>query len=308
MVKRKKNRLIMSNRFLYTLIAIGIVALVGVGVYAFGAVPNPGHSVANLQTCDSDGQILKMSGGAWVCAADAGGAGLWIADGSDIYYDSGNVQIREGMDFILRAGSYIESNLIFEDSLGFQKGKIWTNPDPTPGLYFSSGDSTPDLTIDDFGNIGIGTNNPNSRLTISGNLNISGTLITNLLRINQNVISLSQPSQAGYLPINLAGTIYYVPIYTELASSPPGAPSNLQASQNYLYWNDNSNNEDRFEVERKLDSASTYNLVATLPVNTREYTDTSVQVGNTYNYRIRACNIAGCSAYSNVVTTTILSD
>ena len=63
-----------TNRSLYTLIAFFMIVIMGAGVYAFGTIPNPGHAVSQIQTCDSAGQILKMSGGAWTCAADEVGA------------------------------------------------------------------------------------------------------------------------------------------------------------------------------------------------------------------------------------------
>ncbi len=47
---KKKTGFVMSNRLLYTLITIGILAAVGVGVYAVvpGTTPNPGHDVQSI--------------------------------------------------------------------------------------------------------------------------------------------------------------------------------------------------------------------------------------------------------------------
>jgi hypothetical protein len=67
MKRGRKLKINFSNRLLYSLIAFGIIAILSVGVYALGAVPNPGHAVSELQKCDSDGQVLKMAGGAWTC-------------------------------------------------------------------------------------------------------------------------------------------------------------------------------------------------------------------------------------------------
>ena len=58
----------LSNRWLYTLIAIGIISILGVVVYAYGT-SNPsafGHSINELERCSS-GQMLRTSGGSWVC-------------------------------------------------------------------------------------------------------------------------------------------------------------------------------------------------------------------------------------------------
>ena len=61
----------LSNRLSYTLIAIGILAVIGVGVYAYGTtVPSTfGHSAGELappSPCISN-QVLQWSGTAWTC-------------------------------------------------------------------------------------------------------------------------------------------------------------------------------------------------------------------------------------------------
>lgn len=93
--KKKSVKIVLSNRWLYTFIALGIILIVAGGVYAtLGAVPNPGHAVAELQPC-SGTEILKMNGaGAWTCGDDAGGGtSQWTTLGSNIYYNTGNVGI-----------------------------------------------------------------------------------------------------------------------------------------------------------------------------------------------------------------------
>jgi hypothetical protein len=62
-----------TNRWLYTFIAIGILAIVGVGVYAYGT-SNPstfGHSIGELAAPSGclAGQFLKYDGTNWVCSA-----------------------------------------------------------------------------------------------------------------------------------------------------------------------------------------------------------------------------------------------
>jgi hypothetical protein len=63
-----------SNRLLYTLILIGILIAIGVGVYAATSFPasGAGHNLNELaQPCD-EGKILKVVGGAWTCGDDVG--------------------------------------------------------------------------------------------------------------------------------------------------------------------------------------------------------------------------------------------
>jgi hypothetical protein len=81
MKKRGKNNFHFSNRLSYTLIAIFLLAAIGVGVYALapGVIPNPGHSYAEISTCGPN-QILKMNsaGTDWTCAGGGAGGGTAI--------------------------------------------------------------------------------------------------------------------------------------------------------------------------------------------------------------------------------------
>ena len=83
------------------------------------------------------------------------------------------------------------------------------------------------------------------------------------------------------------------------------APSNLTATafsynQINLSWQDNSNNEDGFEIERSVDSIN-YTLIFRTNVNTASYSDTVSSSIYAYYYRIRAFNtVNDRSVYSNV--------
>ena len=60
---RGNSRRVYNNRLLYTLIVIGILAIIGVAVYADAPVtpiPNPGHYISEIQTCNTTGDILEM--------------------------------------------------------------------------------------------------------------------------------------------------------------------------------------------------------------------------------------------------------
>jgi len=85
------------------------------------------------------------------------------------------------------------------------------------------------------------------------------------------------------------------------------APSGLtatvvSASQIDLFWQDNSGNmEDGFEIERSTSPTTGYSLLATVGANVTSYSDTTVAVGFTYYYRVRAYNTVGDrSGWSNV--------
>ena len=88
----------------------------------------------------------------------------------------------------------------------------------------------------------------------------------------------------------------------------PAAPSNLSASAPAgsavsLFWFDNSSNETSFRVERK-DGNSAFGEIASLAAGTTFYSDASAALNATYTYRVRACNAAGCSGYTNEASAT----
>lgn len=86
-----KVQIIFSKRWLYTFITITILAVLGVGVYAWAnPITGVGHSHNELEPC-ANGEILQMNGGEWSCVTPSSG-GLWSQSGSEIYYN-GNVGI-----------------------------------------------------------------------------------------------------------------------------------------------------------------------------------------------------------------------
>jgi alpha-tubulin suppressor-like RCC1 family protein len=70
-----------------------------------------------------------------------------------------------------------------------------------------------------------------------------------------------------------------------------------------LFWEDNSNNEDGFEIERSTSLSTGYSLLATVSANTTSYSDSGLISAITYYYRIRAFNTIGDrSDWSNIVS------
>ena len=87
---------------------------------------------------------------------------------------------------------------------------------------------------------------------------------------------------------------------------PPSSPSNLQSSMvdnTYvaLSWADNSDNEESFELQRRLQNGSWATLV-TLPADTISYEDKTMEIGNAYEYQLRAANKTGNSAFTTIVS------
>ncbi|WP_345975654.1 DNRLRE domain-containing protein [Sulfurimonas sp. HSL3-7] len=89
----------------------------------------------------------------------------------------------------------------------------------------------------------------------------------------------------------------------------PSAPTGLNAgtdssSQITLNWTDNSSDETGFVVERSLSESSGFSTIATAPVGTTSYTDTSLNASTMYYYRVAAVNDVGISAYTNTASAT----
>ncbi len=83
------------------------------------------------------------------------------------------------------------------------------------------------------------------------------------------------------------------------------APANLQVGgvpngEIVLQWEDRSDNEDGFTIERATGITSTaWQTVAKLPSSSSHYTDSAAQVGESYWYRVQAFHQAESSFYSN---------
>ncbi len=87
-----------------------------------------------------------------------------------------------------------------------------------------------------------------------------------------------------------------------LITEPPSAPSNLvfelsENNQIKLIWEDNSNNELGFIVERKID-AGEFLVVANLGVNANSFSEERLTVNTKYVYRIYSFNNQGKSKRS----------
>jgi transcriptional regulator CtsR len=91
---------------------------------------------------------------------------------------------------------------------------------------------------------------------------------------------------------------------------PPTAPGDLMASpvsssRIDLTWQDNSDSETGFKIERKTGSGS-YSQIATVGADVKSYSSSGLSANSTYYYRVRAYSAAGNSNYSNEASATTL--
>ncbi len=136
-----------------------------------------------------------------------------------------------------------------------------------------------------------------------------------------NSMTLYTSQAIGYLPGGTGGDWSVIGKYALLfnldgsdastgespISDPPTAPSYLtfervaNGGSVTLEWNDNSETETGFEIERKLYEDEEYSKIATTVANANSYADNSVEADEVYLYRVRAVNSVGNSSYTNVV-------
>jgi len=85
----------------------------------------------------------------------------------------------------------------------------------------------------------------------------------------------------------------------------PEAPSSLAAVVSEgsvrLRWEAHGSDTRNVIIERRIGQTGQWTRIATQPVGTPEYVDTSTSVGGTVCYRARAMGANGESAYSNIV-------
>ncbi len=109
-------------------------------------------------------------------------------------------------------------------------------------------------------------------------------------------------SVAGVSPATIAVTFDVAA--APAPSEPPAAPSNLSANATssstiVLTWSDNSADETRFRVERRDPHGDFRSIAESVPPDTESFTDSGLERRTDYEYRVQACNGAGCSSYSN---------
>lgn len=66
-----------------------------------------------------------------------------------------------------------------------------------------------------------------------------------------------------------------------------------------LTWQDNSDNEEAFEIQRQGPGDLDFGVIATVPANVVLYIDAAVDIGIEYVYRVRAANSGAYSGFTN---------
>lgn len=271
----------------------------GAGAVSLSILPDPSrpnldvlatlYDVTNTLVATSDSSSLltasfnlTLGAGTYFLHIDGTGTGSPLTSPPSGYTEYGSI------------GQYSVSGTIVDPGNG-QGPTAVAAATPTSGtaplvVAFSSADSTdPDGTIVttswDFGD-GATSSDPNPQHTYSA----EGSFTATLTVIDNDGFSDSDS------------------VIITVTPPPPAAPTNLSAtavseSQIDLTWSDNSSNESGFYIERATDGV-TFSQIASVGANVTAYSDGGLDAGTAYDYRVRAYNATGTSAYSNVAGAT----
>jgi hypothetical protein len=133
------------------------------------------------------------------------------------------------------------------------------------------------------------------------NVNYSG--------VPQGVDPDLDPANGAYNARTLNESASYVSGFRASApTTPPGAPTGIAATaagpdRIDVYWNDNSDNESEFELQRSPDNSS-WSTIATLAANATSHADNGLDPETLYYYQVRARNSAGNSAWDGPASAT----
>ena len=114
-----------------------------------------------------------------------------------------------------------------------------------------------------------------------------------------------KPGQSGSVPGEIVSSTVLSPFVPAVL---PAAPTNLTAtavsSQRIdIAWNDASNNEYGFRIER-ANASGPFSEIAVVAANQTSYQITGLSPESNYKFKVRACNATGNSDFSNVAQTS----
>jgi len=144
---------------------------------------------------------------------------------------------------------------------------------------------------------------------ISGGLLNHPAMFISLNNLGSMVLDVNGDTlDAKFLRENGVIADYFRIVKGMVVPLPPAAPTSLVAtavsnSRINLSWTDNSGDESGFRIERcKNPNCTSFAQIAQVGAGVATFADTTVSKNTAYNYRVRAFNAAGNSAYSNTAS------
>ena len=253
--------------------------------------------------------------------ANTQGGGLWAGDTSVTMTNStfyGNrAEGAQGLGGAMliqgQTPAAISNSTIANNYAGFQGGAFWGggnavtltntlvsgNQANNGGNAWNIHHNTGTTFTDGGGNVEYNPYNANDTKIVPG------VTVTDpqLGAFTDNGTAIQTPPEPGNTAVTAGATAS-----GNVTVTAPDAPDSLVAAASgdteiALSWNDNSNNETGFKIERSLDNAN-WTEVGTAGANTTSYTDTGLNANTQYYYRLTAINGVGTSTAIDTNTTT----
>ncbi len=177
----------------------------------------------------------------------------------------------------------------------------------------------------DLSNDPTGVTKSNDRMTVQGNLTLSGTNTIEIRTLDgylepgvYPLITYTGSLSGGLANLALSGNFIQevtltnapgmIALVAMIPPAPPVAPSNLAAAavgafQINLSWQDNATNENAYLIERSLNNIS-FSQTGTTAADEITFVDNGLAANTTYYYRVRGTNLTGVSAYSATAQAT----
>jgi len=130
------------------------------------------------------------------------------------------------------------------------------------------------------------------------------TFRTALLSTGTYYFRVRAYNSGGYSGYSNVSIINVAPLAT-VPLAPSGLSTTYASGTAIVYWNDNSQNENGFSLERSIDGFI-FTPYTTVGANQPYYLETETVPG-TYTYRVKAFNQVGSSAYSNTALYTVVA-
>lgn len=134
-----------------------------------------GHVIRSKDWNDAIVEVQRLDTAKLNKAGDTITGSLTVGASLNVGTTAGSkLELGGNADLVLKATAEDPGDIVFQNSAGTQKGRVWSNPTAGAALFLSSGDITPDLTVDASGNVGIGTTTPatGNKLDVAGNVRI----------------------------------------------------------------------------------------------------------------------------------------
>ncbi|MFP4007273.1 MAG: DUF4114 domain-containing protein [Spirulinaceae cyanobacterium] len=185
------------------------------------------------------------------------------------------------------------TNTLVSDNQANNGGNNWN-------IYHNIGNPNQNPFTDGGGNVEYNPYNPNDTKIVPG---IDTTIDPQLGTFTDNGTAIQTPPEPGNPAVTAGASAT-----GNVTATAPLAPDSLVAAASSdteiaLAWNDNSNNETGFKIERSLDNTN-WTEVGTAGANTTSYTDTGLSADTQYYYRLSAINGVGTSTTIDTNSTT----